>query len=112
MVHGSPRNQLDEYVYPENPYLETLFEGVTQNVVVLGHTHVPFVSEVDGRFVLNPGSVGQPRDGNPKASYVIYDTEENKAVIHRVEYPIGEVVEMIEALDLPLELGQRLYFGV
>ena len=112
IVHGSPRDQLNEYVYPEDPYFEALFDGLGEGVIVLGHTHVPFVRRVGGKIVFNPGSVGQPRDGNPGASYATYDTEEEKVVFHRVEYPIDDVVEMVEAQGLPLKIGQRLYLGV
>lgn len=112
MVHGSPRDPLYEYVYPENPYLEGIVNEVLQDVVVLGHTHFPFVRKAGGKIVFNPGSVGQPRDGNPKASYAVFNTETREVVIRRVEYPISEVAGMIEAVGLPSKLAQRLYFGV
>jgi putative phosphoesterase len=111
MVHGSPRYPLDEYVSPQDSYAEYLLNEEKEGVVVLAHTHIPFIRQTEKRIVLNPGSVGQPRDGNPKASYAVYDTEKKEAVIHRVEYPIDEVAEKIMKEGLPPRLGERLYKG-
>lgn len=111
MVHGSPRDPLNEYVFPWDPYIERLPSEVMQEVVVLGHTHIPFARKTGESFVLNPGAVGQPRDGNPKASYATYDTEKNKATIKRVDYPIEETAEAIKKAGLPKRLAERLYLG-
>ncbi len=111
-VHGSPRNPLYEYVYSEYPndILKT-FLGESQ-ILLLAHTHVPFIKNVEGRLILNPGSVGQPRDGDPRASYALLDVDSKKAEIKRVEYDIEIVAEGIEKTNLPEWLAQRLYNGV
>jgi diadenosine tetraphosphatase ApaH/serine/threonine PP2A family protein phosphatase len=65
----------------------------------------------DGRWLINPGSVGQPRDGDPRAAWLELDTERWDATYHRVEYEIGRAAEAIAATDLPEHLARRLYVG-
>jgi diadenosine tetraphosphatase ApaH/serine/threonine PP2A family protein phosphatase len=69
--------------------------------------------EVDGRFLANSGSVGQPRDGDPRASYMLIDLEEDSiSVSHRrIRYDIDEVAERMRSLGLPEFLAYRLYHG-
>lgn len=130
-VHGSPRGPTNEYVFPEdtqNPKkMEKLFSLVS-HLCFQGHTHVPGVFTSDLRFVrpvdtgdgfglstsekylVNVGSVGQPRDGDPRSCYVIYDGE--TLVYRRVEYDIGRTVELIQGEpELDDFLGQRLLEG-
>ena len=72
---------------------------------------MPFVKKFDNKIVFNPGSVGQPRDFDPRASYAILDIEKREAEIIRVEYDIDAVAEAVERENLPFKLGKRLYFG-
>ena len=72
-------------------------------MVCVGHTHQPYVLEVGGKLVINPGSVGQPRDGDPRASYAIID--DFKVELKRIEYPVEETVRTIQESSLP-ERGQ------
>jgi predicted phosphodiesterase len=65
----------------------------------------------EGRWLVNPGSVGQPRDGDPRAAWLELDTDAWEATYHRVEYEIGRAAEAIEATDLPEHLARRLYVG-
>ncbi len=111
MVHGSPRNPLEEYIFPHHPYMESFLEGIKQNLLVLGHTHQPMIKKFGEKTILNPGSVGQPRDGNPKASFAIYDTKTQEAEIKRVEYDIEKVADKILESGLPQELAMRLFHG-
>ena len=113
MVHGSPRNELDEYVsedYPENELL-SFFECTSKDAMILGHTHKPFIKKLGGRLIFNPGSVGQPRDMDPRAAYAVFDTTAKKAEIKRVEYDIREAANAIIEKGLPEFLARRLYFG-
>jgi len=111
IVHGSPRDPLNEYVYLEHPYIGSFLEGIRQDILILGHTHVPFVKKFSDKVIFNPGSVGQPRDGNPKASYAILDTEKKEVEIKRVSYNIKEVADKIIKENLPEELAMRLFYG-
>ncbi|MFB6190582.1 MAG: metallophosphoesterase [Candidatus Nanohaloarchaea archaeon] len=112
LVHGSP-NDPSKYVYPRHvdPSFLERNDVVEEDIVVMGHTHVPFVKHVDGTLVLNPGSVGQPRDGNPGASYAVIDTGEMDATVRRVEYDLDPVVEEVGDSSLPDSLGERLRRG-
>lgn len=108
-VHSHPE-RVDEYVMPRDfprmrPYLDD-YRGI-----FLGHTHDQHVAVIDDRLILNPGSVGQPRDGDPRAAYAIVDTEPGEYSFGRVEYDVDKVVEKIEDSGLPPGLGQRLWEG-
>jgi predicted phosphodiesterase len=129
-VHGSPRNPLNEYVFPEdihNPRkLEKVF-GIIEQYCFQGHTHVPGVLTEDCRFLrpdeigevfqlgnqkamINVGSVGQPRDGDRRSSYVVL--EDDTIQVRRVEYPFEETARKIYAIaELDDFLGDRLHDG-
>ena len=107
--HGSPWDE-DYYVYPDM-VRESILEYENPDLLVLGHTHVPFIKRFKKGTILNPGSVGQPRDGDPRASYALADIKRGIYEIKRVEYPIDEVAERILKEGLPEFLARRLYIG-
>jgi predicted phosphodiesterase len=129
-VHGSASNPLNEYVFPEDIYkpqkMDRLFAAV-KRYCFQGHTHVPgvftqsleFYSPEDvgsvypldgGKLLCNVGSVGQPRDGDPRACYVLLDGESIK--YQRVEYDVETVIKKIYAVpELNKTLGDRLRHG-
>jgi len=118
VCHGSPRDLIDEYVFPPpvttRGLLREFLREVRSSVLVMGHTHVPFIEEFPEGWVVNPGSVGQPRDRNPRASYVLLTVEDSRVglTLHRVEYDVDEVARRIIAVGLPRFLAQRLYLGI
>lgn len=87
------------------PYLDT------NAGIVLGHTHIQHEATIDGRFIVNPGSVGQPRDGDRRAAYAVLDTAAKKVELRRVEYDIDRVITRVEEFELPLKTGTRLLDG-
>lgn len=107
--HGAPFDE-DFYVMPENVD-SGLLEYDGADILILGHTHVPFIVDYGDKAILNPGAVGQPRDGNPKASYALIDLENWKFEIRRVQYPVEEVEKKIIDVGLPHFLAERLYYG-
>ncbi|MEM9416518.1 MAG: metallophosphoesterase family protein [Planctomycetota bacterium] len=131
-VHASPRRPINEYIFPDDVVsapnkMTSIFDRITERCFV-GHTHVTgvFTDEpdfyppadlggsykwgTDDKAIVNPGSVGQPRDRDPRASYAIMDDEQVEFV--RVEYDIQAVVEKVKAIDdLSDFLGQRLLEG-
>jgi len=129
-VHGSPRNPVNEYVFPEDIYnqkkMEKLFGLVTRGCFQ-GHTHVPgvflesleFITPeqanhvfqiTDEKFMINVGSVGQPRDGDNRSCYVIQ--EDDTITFHRVEYDFGVTADKIyQTPDLDDFLGDRIKEG-
>jgi putative phosphoesterase len=112
VVHGSPKNPLSEYIFKEDVdelFLDFYFD-VPPDVIVMGHTHQPFVKSVRNTLVVNPGSVGQPRDRDPRASYGIIDLDSLNCRIHRVEYDIEKIAEDTSR-ELPKALSDRLYEG-
>jgi diadenosine tetraphosphatase ApaH/serine/threonine PP2A family protein phosphatase len=129
LAHGSPRYPIWEYIL-DTRTARTAFEHFDTPVCFVGHSHVPVIfqqksEEVkivlavadepivlnEGRYIVNPGGVGQPRDGDPRASYVLLDTETNSVTFRRVAYPVEETqARMIEA-GLPMRIIARLRYG-
>lgn len=112
-VHGSPREPLEEYVYPDYPadVLESFFVYTKRRAIGLGHTHVPFKTSFGEKLIFNPGSVGQPRDLDPRAAYAIFDSDNNEVEINRVSYDIEIVSNAIKKAGLPKILAERLPLG-
>ena len=117
LIHGSPRAPLDEYLFPWLPdsEFEAVLGYVRQDDLLVGHTHVPMIKVLGGgRRVINPGGVGQPRDGDWRAAYAIIDTEEeppDNIEFHRVEYDVEKAARKILEAGLPRFLAERLYEG-
>jgi putative phosphoesterase len=111
MVHGSPLDPINDYVFPDYP-LERIVDAIDSEVVSMGHTHVPFIKEVKGCSMINCGSVGQPRDHNPDACYVVFNIENKNARVFRVKYDVKTTVEKIIDSGLPPFLAQRLFLGI
>ena len=113
--HGSPRAPLTEYVMPEEARIGApqLIAESDCTLLMLGHTHKPYAIEHGDALLLNPGSVGQPRDGDPRASYAIVEFTEGKIIthIHRVEYDIERTQKKMRRLGLPESLATRLELG-
>jgi putative phosphoesterase len=107
VVHGHPDDP-DHYTYPAE-FAPDLLDG--EDLLVMGHTHVQHHAVFDEGIVLNPGSVGQPRDGNPDAAFAVVDLDAGEVDEHRVAYDIDRVADEIDAAGLPTRLGQRLYKG-
>jgi diadenosine tetraphosphatase ApaH/serine/threonine PP2A family protein phosphatase len=132
-VHGSPRRPINEYIFPDDAInatdkLESIFDRITK-LAIVGHTHVPGVftnepdfyppSELgengykfqeDEKAIINVGSVGQPRDFDPRASYVILHPTHAQFV--RLEYDVKATAEKIKSIpELGGWLGDRLYEG-
>ncbi|QOI99796.1 MAG: metallophosphoesterase family protein [Phycisphaeraceae bacterium] len=132
-VHGSPRRPINEYIFPDDPQnqpdkLESIFDRVPR-LCVVGHTHVPgvftdepdfyppdelgergYVFREDEKAVINVGSVGQPRDHDPKASYVILHPD--RAEFVRIPYDIeATAAKMRKIPQLPPWLVDRLFDG-
>ncbi len=128
-VHGSPRDPIWEYVASAAVARANRDEFATR-WCLCGHTHLPLIYRADGermevldatpgrpitldasRAILNPGSVGQPRDGNPDASYLVFDTESGVAEYRRVAYDIALTQNLMRDLGLPARLVDRLAWG-
>jgi putative phosphoesterase len=109
IVHGHPENP-DRYTYPDE-FSPRMLDG--EEVLVTGHTHVQGHRTFDEGVVMNPGSVGQPRDGDPRAAYAVVDLSADPPTVdeRRVEYDVERVVEAVEAAGLPKRIGERLREG-
>ncbi|OAQ53131.1 hypothetical protein HTG_09875 [Natrinema mahii] len=110
LVHGHPDDpdRYTRYTYPEEFTARMLGD---EDVLVLGHTHVQGVERFGEGIVVNPGSVGQPRDGDPRAGYAVVDLDALTVETHRVEYDIDAVQAAVEEAGLPSRIGSRLVRG-
>ena len=109
MFHGSVGNAID-YVF-EDEINEDLVRNSGSNLLILGHTHMPYVKDFGSMMAINPGSVGQPRDGDPRASFAVLDTDRRSCLVRRAGYDIGGASEAILAAGLPRLLADRLFLG-
>ena len=117
LYHGSPRDPLSEYVYPGIPatWVQKIVHEGAARIVLLGHTHVPMIYPLKGELLGNPGSVGQPRDGDPRASFAVLSVESSEKFsleIKRIEYDIEKTANSIVKEGLPRFLSERLYTGM
>jgi predicted phosphodiesterase len=129
LYHASPRDPVWEYVLSFEQ-AEASLEQAPQRLSLIGHSHVAcFFNDLGGRvtgeqagadqsfdtsegsWLLNPGSVGQPRDGDPRAAFLVLDSDDGEALYRRVEYPIEQAATAIIDAGLPRQLADRLYLG-
>ncbi|HEX6490691.1 MAG TPA: metallophosphoesterase family protein [Gaiellaceae bacterium] len=129
LFHGSPRDPVWDYVLSEEA-ARTSFEQTEAPLLLVGHSHVPLAlslagdelsggvaaggSEVElgtGRWLLNPGSVGQPRDGDPRAAYLLLEPT-RRARFRRVAYPVEKTQAKLREKGLPDALAERLAHGL
>ncbi len=115
LVHGSLRDPVYEYVPPSTPrpVLQDFLKMSGSAILIMGHTHLPMEFKFKEGFVLNPGSVGQPRDRDPRASYMILQLEGDQIIVEnlRVEYDISKTASEIKDARLPPFLAERLFQG-
>jgi diadenosine tetraphosphatase ApaH/serine/threonine PP2A family protein phosphatase len=133
LVHGTLRAPIWEYLHSHEAALAHL-ERQESPFSLVGHTHIPTLVvedaalehgcelyplrdgvmiqlDLERRMIINPGGVGQPRDVDPRASYAVYDTEDDVLSLHRVEYDIPAVQRLMEEAGLPRWLIERLAVG-
>ncbi len=106
LVHATPRDPLDEYAPPDVDFWTRRLERVEADVICVGHTHQPYVLNVGDKLVINPGSLGQPRDGDPRGSYALID--DNRVELKRLEYPVEDTVRVIQESQLPDQAKEML----
>jgi diadenosine tetraphosphatase ApaH/serine/threonine PP2A family protein phosphatase len=130
-VHGSPRDPVEEYIL-DLPTSLAIFSAHRFSLCLVGHSHVPgvFVLDAGGRvsahpllpgeslsldgasrYIVNVGSVGQPRDGDPRAAYLLLDTGARTAVLRRLPYAVRVTQRKMRGAGLPARLAQRLAVG-
>ncbi len=109
ITHAS-RDDLFGYLKPNTPEEEfNVFDDLEEDTVLLGHTHIPMDREINGRRYINPGSLGQPRDGDTRAAYGIL--EDGELYLRRTEYDMDTVLRKMESADLPSRAMRILRAG-
>jgi predicted phosphodiesterase len=119
-VHAAPKNPAAwEYIATEEQAVEQ-FKSFVEKICFIGHTHTPIIFgreketktiTVNDRYIINVGSIGQPRDGNPMLSFGIFDTDSWEFELVRSKYDIEAAVKKVLQKGLPEELGFRLRYG-
>ncbi len=113
--HASPKDPMYDYMYPWTP-LETLRSVFTNSKVNppkrigIGHTHVQFYLTLDGHIIINPGSVGQPRDGDNRASYAIIDCDQEKIDFRRIKYNVEKTIKDLLKYNPPKPVLEALAY--
>jgi putative phosphoesterase len=112
LVHGSPR-QNNEYLFADAPEIEQILPLVSADILLCGHTHIPYIQMLSGQYIINTGSVGKPKHGTPEASFIVIDFfgGEIKPEIHFVAYDHSRTAEKIRQSDLPDALADALIKG-
>jgi len=97
LIHGSPR-RIDEYMHDDLDLLESIVGGVQDDVIISGHTHVPYHRIIQGKHIINAGSVGKPKHGNANATYIVIDIKglELEVEIYEVPYDVEKTATVVE----------------
>jgi putative phosphoesterase len=96
VVHATPRDPMDEYAPADVSFWALRIAKLHVDYVIAGHTHQPYTLQVNGTLVINPGSVGLSRDGNPRAAYAVIDND--NVQLKRVDYPLEQTIAAVESL--------------
>jgi putative phosphoesterase len=111
LVHGSPR-KVNEYLFEDKPArtFERIAAGADCDVLVFGHTHQPWIAEYGGVLFVNCGSVGKPKDGDPRGAFAVLEADGGavRARIERFEYDAHAVAREVEEAGLPAEFAAKL----
>jgi putative phosphoesterase len=106
LCHATPSDPLFAYCPPESPSWADESATVDADVILVGHTHLPFIKRFGARMVANPGSLGQPKDGGPDASYAV--CEDGELTLRKVRYPVERTVAKIAEQPLPAAIISAL----
>jgi len=112
-VHGSPR-KINEYLYEASEAVKEVAGELEEDILVCGHTHLPYHKIISGKHMMNVGSIGKPKHGNPNAIYTIIEVIDGKVKTEFIEviYPVDKLVEAIEKSDLAEELVEVFTTGI
>ncbi len=113
LVHGSPR-KIDEYMYEGTGSTTSLLRGEEADILVVGHTHLPYYCKYGDKLLINSGSVGKPKLGRPNATYAILELDWNleRVEIVELEYPLEELVEALVKNGFSEKLIEEIRTGV
>lgn len=113
MNHTFPGLSLNHYIPPYTSEQEMLdyYEGIQADILITGHTHIPYVKKIGHQLLINPGSVGEPRDGDPRACFAVFDTSTGQVQLSRLVYDASETLRALSELEYPNYLAYCLTYG-
>lgn len=106
LCHATPSDPLFAYCPPDSPQWVQESERVDADVILVGHTHIPFINRIGTRQVVNPGSLGQPKHGGPHASYAVW--QDGEISLRTVPYPVERTVDKLRQLPLAADVVEAL----
>ncbi|MBM7624562.1 metallophosphoesterase family protein [Sporohalobacter salinus] len=112
VVHGSPRRS-NEYLYADSEEVEEVAAELKEDILICGHTHLPYHQVINGKHIINAGSIGKPKHGNANGVYTIVEVDDNgvKTEFIEVAYPVEKVTAKIKETELADELIEVLKTG-
>lgn len=112
IVHGSPES-IEEYIREGSKEIDKYFELMTTDVLICGHTHLPYIHEKDGKFLLNTGSVGKPKIGKPLSSYILLnvDGKNISPEIIRLSYDTDTMIKHLKENGFPEKYAEAIKTG-
>jgi protein phosphatase len=106
LCHATPTDPLFQYCPAEPARWASEIEGVQADMILTGHTHLPFVMNLEKRQIVNPGSLGQPKHGSPMACYALW--EDGRFFLRSCRYPVEATVKKVQSLPVPMEIRSQL----
>ena len=113
MNHTIPGFSLHHYLPPDTSEQKMIdyYDGIQADILITGHTHIPYVKKIGPRRLINPGSVGEPRDGDPRACFAVFDTSTGQVELNRLTYDTSETLRVLSELAYPKYLAHCLTHG-
>lgn len=104
-VHGSP-NAINEYLFEDNDNIKEIIDNMSEDILVCAHTHIPYVKDFENKKIINVGSVGKPKIGNPNGTYALIEVVDGQVLtkIREVEYEYNKIVKDMQILNFPSQL--------
>ena len=112
--HTVPNLSVTYTLDPESSQseIENLYSNIHADILITGHTHIPYVKKIKDSILINPGSVGEPRDGDPRPSFAIFDTRTKQIELGRTEYDITGTILSLKKLNFPAYTLFCLKYGL
>lgn len=111
MVHASPR-KINEYIFEDGDNVKEIVSELKEDLLVCAHTHYPYIKNLNGKIIINTGSIGKPKIGRPNSSYVLFDTKTKTGEIIEVVYDFEKLAKELEIKNFPQNYSDLLRTGI
>jgi len=113
MNHTAPKLSQHHYIPLDTAEQELIdyYEGLRADILITGHTHIPYIKNIGNRLLINPGSVGEPRDGDPRASFAVFDTDTGQVELNRLAYDTTDTLKILKESGYPEYSAYCMKYG-